>query len=320
LFLLGRAVEGKGLVQVRNFDPGDGDQVLIDPGAYGAGSIEEFNTYAGLVMHLTSGEALALISDVGAGGEDLAWSGLSSSPLAGYYRYATEAELRMPPVDGGVDPLPEPPLPPVVERRGVEVPAFVQAVGRSEVLVAGKGEELEVRGGELGMGRSVRDVLRAVVKEGEEEKPVLLSGGGSSDVYGVAAGGMTVVADGGGGKRDLVTGLSGGVESWSWRKVGGEGDVLLVGGEEGARTRVLLIDPLGEGERSNRIERVELGGERYGMGELLGVMEERKRVSYRELNERRGGVLGEGLGLDGKRGRGELVEVLSANLEGLAGM
>jgi hypothetical protein len=31
-------------------------------------------------------------------------------------------------------------------------------------------------------------------------------------------------------------------------------------------------------------------------------------------------VLGEGLGLDGKRGRGELVEVLSANLEGLAGM
>ncbi len=118
----------------------------------------------------------------------------------------------------------------------------------------------------------------------------------------------------------MVPGLAGSVESWSWRKVGGEGDVLLVGGEEGARTRVLLIDPLGEGERWNRIERVELGGERYGMGELLGVMEERKRVSYGELNERKGGVLGEGLGLDGKRGRGELVEVLSANLEGLAGM
>jgi hypothetical protein len=211
-------------------------------------------------------------------------------------------------------------LPPVVERRGVEVPAFVQAVGSSEVVVAAVGEELEVRGGEMGLGRDGRDVLRAVVVAGEEKQPVLLSGGGSSDVYGVAAGGMTVIADGGGGKRDVVTGLEGSVERWSWRKVGGEGDVLLVGGEEDARTRVLLMDPLGEGARANRIERLEIGGERMRVREALGVMEERTRVRYGELNERRGGVLGEGLGLDGKRGRGELVEVLSANLDGLAGM
>jgi hypothetical protein len=341
LFLLGRVRAGEGLVQVRNFDPGDGDQVLIDPGAYGGGDIEDFNTYAGLVMHLASGEALALIGDVGAGGEDLAWSGLSSSPLAGYYRYATEAELQLPVmVEPEVGPpvvapvLPERPVmeEPIAapeedaggveeeERRGVEVPAFVQAVGRSEVVVAAVGEELEVRGGEMGLGREGRDVLRAVVLEGEEEKPVLLSGGDGSDVYGVAAGGMTVIADGGGGKRDVVTGLAGSVESWSWRKVGGAGDVLLVGGEEGSRTRVLLVDPLGEGEKQNRIERVEVGGERYGMRELLGVVEERVRVRYGELNERRGGVLGEGLGLDGAGGREELVAVVSENLQGLAGV
>ena len=339
LFLLGRAREGGGLVQVRNFDPGDGDQVLIDPGAYGAGGIEDFNTYAGLVMHLASGEALALSSDVGERGEDLAWSGLSSSPQAGYYRYATEAELQLPltvdpearpPVVAPVlperpvleEPVAEPEAKPEAEpeRRGVEVPEFVQAVGRSEVVVAAVGEELEVRGGEMGLGREGRDVLRAVVVAGEEKQPVLLAGGGGSDVYGVAVGGMTVIADGGGGKRDLVTGLEGSVESWNWRKVGGEGDVLLVGGEDGARTRVLLMDPLGEGEKKNRIERLEIGGERMSVKEALGEMEERKRVRYGELNERRGGVLGEGLGLDGKRGRGELVDVLNANLDGLAGV
>jgi hypothetical protein len=83
---------------------------------------------------------------------------------------------------------------------------------------------------------------------------------------------------------------------------------------------VLLIDPLGEGDRANRIERMEIGGERLRLDEALDGMTQRKRLGYGELDQRRGGALGDGLGLDGKAGRGELVEVLSRNLELLQGM
>jgi hypothetical protein len=316
LFLLGRAEAGAGLPQVRNFDPGDGDVVLIDPGAYEGVDIEGFNTYAGLVMHLQSGEALALISDVGVDGADLAWSGLSSSPLAGYYRYASGAELELPVVVEPVQPEPKPePRPKQPPERGGVVPEAIAVIGRSSVVVRGAEKELEVRSGEMGLGSGRKDVLMAVVVAGEENKPVLLSAGGGRDVYGVADGGMTVIADGGGGKGDVVTGLAGDVSEWSWREIGGDGDVLLVGGEKGERTRVLLIDPLGVGDRANRIERMEIGGERLAVERALGEMEQRKRLGYGELNQRRGGVLGDVLGLSGKEGRGELVEVLRSNLQ-----
>ena len=315
MFLLGRAGEGRGLPQVRNFDPGDGDQVLIDPGAYGGSHIEGFNTYAGLVMHLESGNALALISNVGEKGEDLAWSGLSSSPLAGYYRYASEAELELPvewpPV---VESEPQPP-----ERGGV-VPEAVKPVGKSEVVVRGEEGELEVRSGEMGLGSGKKDVLRAVVVEGEEWKPVLLSAGRGSDKYVVAMGGMTVIADGAGGKRDVVTGLEGERSGWSWRRIGWKGDVLLEGGEKELGTRVLLLDPLGKGDKRNRIERVEIGGKRMGMKRALAVLEEQDGMSYGELNGSSDGALGEVLGLGEERGREELVDVLSANLQVLEGL
>jgi hypothetical protein len=321
LFLLGRAEAGAGLPQVRNFDPGDGDVVLIDPGAYEGVDIEGFNTYAGLVMHLQSGEALALISDVGVDGADLAWSGLSSSPLAGYYRYASGAELELPVVVEPVQPEPKPePRPKQPPERGGVVPEAIAVIGRSSVVVRGAEKELEVRSGEMGLGSGRKDVLMAVVVAGEENKPVLLSAGGGRDVYGVADGGMTVIADGAGGKGDVVTGLAGDVSEWSWREIGGDGDVLLVGGEKGERTRVLLIDPLGVGDRANRIERMEIGGERLAVERALGEMEQRKRLGYGELNQRRGGVLGDGLGLSGKTGREELVDAVSRNLELLEGM
>jgi formylglycine-generating enzyme required for sulfatase activity len=92
---LTRPVFGQGLPQLRNFDPQDGDQVLIDPSFYPSDDIEDFNTYAGLVVHIPSGQSLALISDVSKDGKDLPWSGLSSSPLAGFYRYATKDEVRI---------------------------------------------------------------------------------------------------------------------------------------------------------------------------------------------------------------------------------
>jgi hypothetical protein len=60
---------------------------------------------------------------------------------------------------------------------------------------------------------------------------------------------------------------------------------------------------------------MEIGGERLGVERALGEMEQRKRLGYGELNQRRGGVLGDVLGLSGKEGRGELVEVLRSNLQ-----
>ena len=172
----------------------------------------------------------------------------------------------------------------------------------------------------MGLGSGKKDVLRAVVEEGEEWKPVLLSAGRGSDKYVVAMGGMTVIADGAGGKRDVVTGLEGERSGWSWRRIGSKGDVLLEGGQKGLGTRVLLLDPLGKGDKRNRIERVEIGGKRMGMKRALSVLEEQDGMSYGELNGSSDGALGEVLGLGEERGREELVDVLSANLQVLEGL
>ena len=296
LFLLSRVPEGQGLPQVRNFDPADGDKILIEPGAFSGTDIEDFNTYAGLVMNVSSATPLALISDVGAAGQDLAWSGLSSSPLAGYYRYATASEL-----EAG---------------RGGVVPDAVKSIGKAEIVVRGADQELEVRAGEIGLGSGASDLLKAVVPAGEEKRPVLLAGGGNSDVYSAARGGMTVIVDGGlGGRSDVVTGLDGAMSEWCWRPVGKQGDVLLTGGESGSRTRVLLIDPLGKEDHSHRIERVEIGGVRLGLVRVMKKLDDRSPMSYGDLNRRFDGAFAEILGLDGKAGRAALLDTLNANLQ-----
>ena len=88
----------------------------------------------------------------------------------------------------------------------------------------------------------------------------------------------------------------------------------------GSGTRVLLLDPLGKGDKRNRIERVEIGGKRMGMKRALSVLEEQDGMSYGELNGSSDGALGEVLGLGEERGREELVDVLSANLQVLEGL
>ena len=90
----------QGLPHIENFNPRDGDQVLIDAAVWADNT--EFtlnrndlgqvvNTYAGYVFDLLSGRPLALISHYDTSRGDQAWTGLSSDQRAPYYDLAPAA-------------------------------------------------------------------------------------------------------------------------------------------------------------------------------------------------------------------------------------
>ena len=94
-FVIGGSYQG--LPHIENFNPSDGDQVLIDAAVW-ADNTEitlsrdqlglVVNTYAGYVFDLLSGRPLALISKYDPSTGDQAWSGLSSDPSAPYFDLA----------------------------------------------------------------------------------------------------------------------------------------------------------------------------------------------------------------------------------------
>jgi pimeloyl-ACP methyl ester carboxylesterase len=87
----------QGLPHIENFNPSDGDQVLIDAAVWADNTEitlsrdqlgQVVNTYAGYVFDLLSGRPLALISQYDATTGDQAWTGLSSDRLAPYFDLA----------------------------------------------------------------------------------------------------------------------------------------------------------------------------------------------------------------------------------------
>ena len=85
-FLLTAPQAGFGLPHVSNFNPEDGDTLMVDPSAFPGAKITDFNTYGGLVFHVPTGTPMALVSDQNPSGADQPWSALSS--YAGYFGFA----------------------------------------------------------------------------------------------------------------------------------------------------------------------------------------------------------------------------------------
>lgn len=94
-FVIGGSYQG--LPHIENFNPSDGDQVLIDAAVWADNteitlSREQLgqvvNTYAGYVFDLLSGRPLALISQYNSTTGDRAWTGLSSDSRAPYFDLA----------------------------------------------------------------------------------------------------------------------------------------------------------------------------------------------------------------------------------------
>jgi len=90
----------QGLPHIENFNPGDGDQVLIDAAVWADNTeftlnrddlSQVVNTYGGYVFDLLSGRPLALISHYDSSKGDQAWTGLSSDQRAPYYDLAPAA-------------------------------------------------------------------------------------------------------------------------------------------------------------------------------------------------------------------------------------
>lgn len=97
-FVVGGSYQG--LPHIENFNPGDGDQVLIDAAVWADNTEFTLNrndlgqvvdTYAGYVFDLLSGRPLALISHYDTSRGDQAWTGLSSDQRAPYYDLAPAA-------------------------------------------------------------------------------------------------------------------------------------------------------------------------------------------------------------------------------------
>ena len=313
-FMLGKPEYG--LPHIENFKIEDGDQILIDRSQFSGAdrnpSIEDFNTYAGLVFDLVESQPLALISDYSISGGDQAWAGLSSS--AGYYRFATDEELQA--ADAVIRTTN------TESDRGGIVPESIQLIGTAAVVVIGNGPSLEVKNGEMGLGSKRQDRLNAVAgtngdSDSNSAQPALLCAGRASDVYGIAPGGLTVIADVGGGSNDTVTGLDGSATQWSYRTIGRQGDLLLSTGTAENRTRVLLIDPHGETDRANRIEQLKFNDQRLPLREALTAMTQRDHLSYRAFNARHNNLLADTLDLTGQQGRADLLSALSTNLETL---
>jgi pimeloyl-ACP methyl ester carboxylesterase len=87
----------QGLPHIENFNPSDGDQVLIDAAVWADNTEislsrnelgQVVNTYAGYVFDLLSGRPLALISQYDPTTGDQAWTGLSSDQRAPYFDLA----------------------------------------------------------------------------------------------------------------------------------------------------------------------------------------------------------------------------------------
>ena len=301
-----------GLPHIENFKVEDGDQILIDRSQFdGNGrnpSIEDFNTYAGLVFDLVEERPLALISDYSIAGGDQAWAGLSSS--AGFYRFASDEELQA--ANALISTTNR------ESDRGGIIPDAIQLIGTAAVVVRGDESSLEVRTGEIGLGSKRQDRLNAVVSTNDDQpQPVLLCAGRGSDVYGIAAGALTVIADSGGGSSDTVTGLAGKAQQWTYRRIGTSGDLLISGGPLNENTAVLLIDPLARQDRSNRIERIAFNGRRRLLTDALAVMQRGERMSYKTFNVSTNNLLADTLDLTSQQSRDNLLEALASNLETL---
>lgn len=94
-FVVGGSYQG--LPHIENFNPSDGDQVLIDAALWADNTDitlsrdqlgQVVNTYAGYVFDLLSGRPLALISHYDSSSGDQAWTGLSSDQRVPYYDLA----------------------------------------------------------------------------------------------------------------------------------------------------------------------------------------------------------------------------------------
>lgn len=94
-FVIGGSYQG--LPHIENFNPSDGDQVLIDAAVWADNTKITLSrkqlglvvkTYAGYVFDLLSGRPLALISQYDPTTGDRAWTGLSSDPSAPYFDLA----------------------------------------------------------------------------------------------------------------------------------------------------------------------------------------------------------------------------------------
>lgn len=121
---------------------------------------------------------------------------------------------------------------------------------------------------------------------------------------------LTVIADAGDEYRtDKVTGLAGKASRWSWRELG-DGDLLLSDRHDPI-TQVLLIDPLGQLNPGNRLEKLVFGGGRH---RSLGWFLEQERFSSGEVLSY--GEAAQQLGLDLSRSLG-LMQNSSENLTAL---
>jgi hypothetical protein len=157
-----------------------------------------------------------------------------------------------------------PALPSVTGSAG-DIPAALPGLESRGTVVRLLADAVEtVNAGTIGYGSDRSAHLVAQRSPASSLMPSVLAGGSASDRYTVANGGFTVIADSPlnsavDGRRDIVTGFKGDPSLWSAQRVG-DHDWLISrrasgrGARPKASTLVLLADPLGQLDRSHRLE------------------------------------------------------------------